>query len=124
MNKTGILLVAHGSVVKGAEADLWQLAGFLREKTGALTVEVGFLDYTVPSIPEAVKVCAAKGLTDLLAVPYFLSDGFLCKKALRLVQEALEGTGINMHVTKPLGGRPEIVEAMIQSVERADLDSK
>ncbi|ASS76654.1 hypothetical protein CIG75_17880 [Tumebacillus algifaecis] len=120
MTTTGILLVAHGSIVPGAEADVEQLARFLRAATGIPTVEIGYLEYTEPSLQAAVKVCLAQGLTDLLVVPYFLTDGYLCKKALRIVREALGGTDLLLYETNPLGGAPELIEAMLEAVARAE----
>ncbi|WP_157721871.1 sirohydrochlorin chelatase [Tumebacillus avium] len=120
MNSRGILLVAHGSIVPGAEGDVEQLAAFLKKATGVQTVEIGYLDYTQPSIRDAAEVCTAQGLTDLLVVPYFLTDGYLCKKALRQVREALRGTAVNVQEARPLGGAPELVDAMLDAVQRAD----
>lgn len=120
MNSRGILLVAHGSIVPGAEGDVEQLAAFLKKATGVQTVEIGYLDYTQPSIGDAVRVCTAQGLTDLLVVPYFLTDGYLCKKALRQVREALRGTAVKVQEARPLGGAPELVDAMLDAVQRAD----
>ncbi|TCP55997.1 sirohydrochlorin cobaltochelatase [Tumebacillus sp. BK434] len=120
MNARGILLVAHGSILPGAEGDVEQLAAFLKKATGVLSVEIGYLDYTTPSIQDAVKVCLARGLTDLLVVPYFLTDGYLCKKALRQVREALRGTQVDVQEAKPLGGAPELVDAMLDAAARAE----
>lgn len=120
MTTAGILLVAHGSNVPEAEVEMRKLVHFLRTTTGMQTVEVGYLAYIAPSIQEAAKVCAAQKLTDLFVVPFFLSDGFLCKKALRLVREALGDSEVNLHVTEPLGGAPELIEAVLDGVRRAD----
>lgn len=38
-------------------------------------VEHAFLELTEPSIPQGIDQCAARGVTELLVLPYFLAAG-------------------------------------------------
>ncbi|MGB8955342.1 MAG: CbiX/SirB N-terminal domain-containing protein, partial [Tumebacillaceae bacterium] len=57
----GILLVAHGSEIAGAERDVERVAAALRRMTGQ-SVEIGFLSFTAPDLSEAVLRCAESGI--------------------------------------------------------------
>jgi sirohydrochlorin ferrochelatase len=116
----GILLVAHGSEVEGAVHELQQIAAVVRRETGVAIVEIGYLSGTSPSLSDGVTCCVEQGVTDLLAMPYFLSAGYLQRKALRQV-EAL--VAAHLHVTlyqaAPLGQHPRLVDVVQDRIDEA-----
>lgn len=118
--KRGILLIAHGSIVAGVERDLEHIAADLRQKTEADVVGSGFLDYTEPKIPEAVRQMAEQGVTELLVVPYFLSAGYLLRKALRIVREetAMQAQ-MKVHIAEHLGKHPRLTDVVLDRIEDA-----
>jgi len=119
-NKRGILLIAHGSIVAGVERDLEAIAADLRQKTEADVVGVGFLDYTEPKIPEAVRRVAEQDVTELLVVPYFLSAGYLLRKALRTVsEEAAKQPQMRIHIADHLGKHPRLIDVVLDRIEDA-----
>lgn len=118
--KRGILLVAHGSVVAGAEQDLQRVAAFLRAKIGGGVVELGYLSGTSPSLADAVDACVAQGVTDLLVMPYFLSGGYLQRKALRQVElEAQRHPHLTLHQGAPLGPHPRFADVVLDRIAEA-----
>jgi sirohydrochlorin cobaltochelatase len=118
--KRGILLLAHGSIVEGVERELEAIAIILRQRTDVDVVQIGFLDYTEPKIPEAVESLVASRVSELLVMPYFLSSGYLLKKALRLVrEEAAKHPPLVVHTAEHLGGHPRLVDVVIDRIEDA-----
>ncbi len=118
--KRGILLLAHGSIVAGVERELESIAAVLRLQTEADCVVVGFLDYTEPKIAEAVRMSVEQGVSELLVMPYFLTAGYLLRKALRMVsEEAAQYPGLRIQIAQYVGGHPQLVDVVIDRIEDA-----
>ncbi|HEU4965253.1 MAG TPA: CbiX/SirB N-terminal domain-containing protein [Bacilli bacterium] len=116
----GILLIAHGSILADAEGDVRLLAEGLREHTDARVVEVGFLDYTDPRIPQAVAACVKQGVNELLVLPYFLTTGFLLTKCLTRVKEAAaKHPTLTLRLAPPLGPHEKLADIVVERVEEA-----
>jgi sirohydrochlorin cobalto/nickelchelatase len=72
--KVGVLLVGHGSRLPYGKNVVSQIADMYREKEGKL-VEVGFMNMSKPSIPEAINILAQKGAEKIIVTPVFLAHG-------------------------------------------------
>jgi sirohydrochlorin ferrochelatase len=72
--KVGVLLVGHGSRLPYGKDVVSQIADMYREKEGNL-VEVGFMNMSKPSIPEAINILALKGAEKIIVTPVFLAHG-------------------------------------------------
>ena len=72
--KVGVLLVGHGSRLPYGKDVVSQIADMYREKEGKL-VEVGFMNMSKPSIPEAINILAQKGAEKIIITPVFLAHG-------------------------------------------------
>ena len=73
--RTGLLIMAHGSPDPRANAPIYQVARRVRNAGRYAATAVCFLDLNEPSIPEAIDAMAARGIAHILAVPYFLHHG-------------------------------------------------
>ena len=73
--KTAILLIAHGSPVAAANAELHRLVQRVQERGGGDIVAAAFLEGADPDIPTGLNTCVAQGATRVIAVPYFLLPG-------------------------------------------------
>ncbi|MFC4766857.1 sirohydrochlorin chelatase [Effusibacillus consociatus] len=121
----GILLVGHGSLLKHATGGMYQLAEEIRQRQGIEVVEVAFLDLCPPDIPTGVLSCVKKGVTDLTVIPYFLSDGFLMRKAERIVKQEVEDyRGMTMRFGDPIGFDPRIVHVLKDRIKEAWADQE
>lgn len=78
----GIVLIGHGSVKSASGASMIRLAARLREQAVAPVAEAGFLNYSRPTLAEAVEKCVAQGVDRLFVQPYFLIDGVYVQKDL------------------------------------------
>lgn len=75
ISSTALLLFSHGSLLCGSGRQLEVHADRLRQAGTYLAVEPGYLNYSTPSVEEAVKRCADTGATTIVIVPYFLVAG-------------------------------------------------
>ncbi len=72
--KIGVLLVGHGSRLPYGKDVVSQIADMYREGEGYL-VEVGFMNMSKPSIPEAINNLAKQGAEKIIVTPVFLAHG-------------------------------------------------
>ena len=72
--KIGVLLVGHGSRLPYGKDVVSQIADMYREN-GEFIVEVGFMNMSKPSIPEAINSLAENGAEKIVVTPVFLAHG-------------------------------------------------
>jgi sirohydrochlorin cobalto/nickelchelatase len=72
--KIGVLLVGHGSRLPYGKDVVSQIADMYREDQEFI-VEVGFMNMSKPSIPEAITILADKGAEKIIVTPIFLAHG-------------------------------------------------
>ena len=72
--KIGVLLVGHGSRLPYGKDVVSQIATMYQEDEGRL-VEVGFMNMSKPSIPEAINSLAQQGAEKIIVTPVFLAHG-------------------------------------------------
>ncbi len=72
--KIGVLLVGHGSRLPYGKDVVNQIADTYRENEDFL-VEVGFMNMSKPSIPEAINSLAESGVEKIVVTPIFLAHG-------------------------------------------------
>lgn len=72
--KIGVLLVGHGSRLPYGKDVVSQIAEMYREDQ-EFVVEVGFMNMSKPSIPEAITMLADKGAEKIIVTPVFLAHG-------------------------------------------------
>jgi sirohydrochlorin ferrochelatase len=75
LEKTAVLLIAHGSRHAPANDDLHQLAARFAARAEYPIVEACFLELAEPDIAGGGARCVARGASRVLMVPYFLSAG-------------------------------------------------
>jgi sirohydrochlorin cobaltochelatase len=71
----GLLLMAHGTPLVEANAPLAVVAAQVAAATGCTVHAVGYLDCNHPDISTALAGLAAAGVTQIVALPYFLHLG-------------------------------------------------
>jgi sirohydrochlorin ferrochelatase len=80
MHARALLLVDHGSRVPAANAQLAELARLVqleaaRDGDPDLLVQHAHMELCAPSIDDAIDALAARGVRELVLVPYFLAPG-------------------------------------------------
>jgi sirohydrochlorin ferrochelatase len=73
--KIAALLVGHGSRRKGFQTAMEKVARDLRLEGSFDAVVCAYLEIARPSIPAAVETLAARGVSEIRLVPYFVQLG-------------------------------------------------
>ena len=73
--KTAVLIVGHGSRIKGFEKSLEKMASALKREGRFFLVQCAYLEITTPSLFTAIGRCVKKGAREVRVLPYFLLMG-------------------------------------------------
>jgi sirohydrochlorin ferrochelatase len=124
IERTAVLLIAHGSREPSANDDLNALAGRLAAEGEHPIVVACFLELAEPDIPTGAERCVARGATHVLMIPYFLSEGVHLRRDLTAAREELHSrySGVQFRLGPPLGPHPlldELVAARIRELDAA-----
>ncbi|PWK14385.1 sirohydrochlorin chelatase [Tumebacillus permanentifrigoris] len=103
--RDAVLLIAHGSPVPAANADVHAMVEQVRARRGDVVVEPAFLEGTSPSIPEGIATCVRQGVQRVVVIPFFLLPGSHVSEDLPAFVEAarVEHPGVEFVLGQPLG---------------------
>jgi sirohydrochlorin ferrochelatase len=109
---TAIILIGHGSLRSASGASMIRIAARLRAEGLAALVEPAFLNYSRPTLADAVAKCAAAGATSLVIQPYFLIEGVYVRNDLPALirRVAADYPGLSFAVAPVLGDHPALVD--------------
>jgi sirohydrochlorin cobaltochelatase len=74
-HRTGLLIMAHGSPRPRSNAPIYGIARRVRAQGQYAAVTVCFMELNKPSIPATIDAMAARGISHMVAAPYFLQLG-------------------------------------------------
>ncbi|GAC1467249.1 MAG: CbiX/SirB N-terminal domain-containing protein [Isosphaeraceae bacterium] len=119
--RVAILLIAHGSRHSPANDDLHHLADRFARSREYSIVEACFLELAEPDIATGGERCIARGATQVLMIPYFLSAGVHLLRDLTAARDALQlrHPRIDFRLASALGPDPlldELVRRRIQGL--------
>jgi sirohydrochlorin cobaltochelatase len=75
LQRTGLLIMAHGSPRPESNAPIYAIARRVRARRQYAAVTVCFMDLNKPSIADAIDGMAARAISHMIAAPYFLQLG-------------------------------------------------
>jgi sirohydrochlorin ferrochelatase len=118
----GLLLIDHGSRRADANAQLEDMAARVRQLRPDALVAWAHLEQAEPSIAKAMAAMAAAGATEIVALPYFLSDGRHVSEDIptMLREAAVRLRGVSVRCGTPLGPHDALAALLL---ERAGLAS-
>jgi sirohydrochlorin ferrochelatase len=118
---TGLVVFAHGSSVAAANDSVLRVTERLAAEGGYEMVEAAYLEMARPDLGEAVERLAAKGVTRIIVIPYFLTLGIHLRRDLPRIVAELAGRhqGVRIDVTEPLDGHPSLVGILLERAEAA-----
>lgn len=126
-NKTGILVVGHGSRRAEANNDVRNAACAIRKRGNFEMVEAAFLEIEQPDIVAGFAKLAEQGVTNIIVHPYFLSPGRHTRGDIPLqVHSAALKHAVSYKITEPLSAHPLVIEASVERIrttEEADICS-
>lgn len=79
MHATALVVIAHGSRDPRHAATVTELTARIRALRPTARVEVGYLDFCAPSVPQVLSRLAADGVREVVAVPLLLTHAFHAK---------------------------------------------
>lgn len=95
-NKTGVLLIGHGSRLPYNKEVVNSIADKYAKEHPELNIEVGFMELAEPNIPTAFNKLKETGVEKIIVMPVFLAHGMHTKrdipKILGLEPEEVETT--------------------------------
>jgi sirohydrochlorin ferrochelatase len=116
----GFVVFAHGSRVESANEAVKIVTAQMGEAVEG-PVEAAFLELGVPNLSDAVARLAARGVTRVVVIPYFLTLGTHLQRDLpRLAdQAARKHPHVSVEVTAPLDGHPALLQALLDRAATA-----
>jgi sirohydrochlorin ferrochelatase len=119
--KTGIIVFGHGSSVESAN-DAVRLIACQAAEYGAWELyETAFLE-AAPLLSEAVAALVARGATEILVLPYFLTLGIHLQRDLpKLVEALAHEYGLTIRVAPPLDGHVQLSRILVERAREASL---
>lgn len=72
---TAIILFAHGARDPEWAAPLRRVQAAIRQQAGEVPVELAFLEFMAPTLPECAAALVAGGAENILVVPMFIAQG-------------------------------------------------
>ncbi len=119
--KRALVLVAHGSRLPEANAEVAALTDRLREVAGDRyeIVTHAFLEIAEPNIPAAIDACVAQGAAQLQVLPYFLAAGRHVRDDVPgLLDQARERhPNVLINLSTHLGAEGSLPELLLQLAE-------
>jgi sirohydrochlorin ferrochelatase len=116
---TGIIVFAHGSRLEPANQAVREVARQLAAAGRLEAVETAFLELGEPSLEGAVEALVARGVHDILVLPYFLTLGIHLERDLPNIINQIAGKHghVKIRAAAPLDGHPALVEALLDRVK-------
>ncbi len=70
-----LILIGHGSRAAGFDAAMKKVAAGIKRSKKYTFVRCAFLEISLPSVPDAVRECSRRGVSEVRLLPYFLLKG-------------------------------------------------
>ena len=120
MNKTALLLIAHGSRRSEANADLVHVAQEVIARGVFFHVQVSYLELVEPNIARGGELCVEQGATSVVLLPYFLSPGVHVIDDLTEARDQLASRfpDLEFRLAEPLGRHPKLIEVVLERADR------
>jgi precorrin-8X/cobalt-precorrin-8 methylmutase len=125
MDKTGLIIIGHGSKLPHNRENLEKLAEILRKRSKFKTVEISFMVRNKPTIPEAIENLAKKGVSKIVLIPAFIAPGVHTTREipelieLKEKEPFLKERGIELVYGEPLGSDERIAEIIAEKALEA-----
>ncbi len=118
----GIVLIGHGSIKSASGGAMIRLAARLREMGVAPVAEAGFLNFSRPTLAEAIEKCISQGVERLFVQPYFLIDGVYVQNDLsaEIAHQSARWPGVRFVTGRSFGDHRLMNAIALDRVRAAD----
>lgn len=117
----GVLIIAHGSRRESTVDTMDYITGLVREKLLEVPIVSSYMEFAYPSVLEGLEQLRSKGVTDIIAVPYFLFEGIHIKKDIpgELEKFRLANPEITVNMVGTLGKDRRLAEILSERIKEA-----
>lgn len=118
---TGYVIFAHGSSVESANDAVRAVVAHAAAAGNLHPCEAAFLEGGRPGLADAVASVAARGASEVVVIPYFLTLGLHLQRDLPELVRAVESRvpGVLIRVTPPLDGHPALSAILVERAHEA-----
>jgi sirohydrochlorin cobaltochelatase len=116
---TALILFAHGARDPEWANPMRRVQAAIRLRVSDMPVELAFLEFLTPSLPDAVANLVKQGADKIVVMPMFIARGGHLKNDLPGIIEVLRSTYPNVDFS--LGGAIGEDESVIQAMAMATL---
>ena len=118
MNKTTMILFAHGSRDPEWASPLRRVCSAVLAQSPGMRVELAFLEFLTPSLQDCAASLVSEGFGRIVIVPMFIAQGGHLKNDLPLILKELRERDpqIVFELAGPVGEAESIVQAMATHV--------
>ncbi len=117
----GIIILAHGSRRTSTEETLTKVIDMLKTKMPESHIEYGFMEFSEKTIEKGLDALVAKGVKEIVAVPYFLFDGIHIHEDIpeELEKYTSAHKDLTIKLGETLGADPRLADIMADRVSKA-----
>lgn len=118
---TAIILFAHGARDPEWANPLRRIQAVVRERMAEVPVELAFLEFIAPSLPESTAQLVARGARKIVVLPMFIAQGGHLKREVPEMLEALRSTypEVQFSLGAAIGENEIVVQAMASAALQA-----
>ncbi len=120
MNKVGLILFAHGSLNKSVNDAFISMTQkiYALNAPKYVSIEAAFLEFTQPTLFDAVGRLASHDVSDVKIFPYFLSLGQHVRRDIPLLVEQCQANypHIKFMVLPPLSEQVDMISLISQCI--------
>ncbi|MGW2817503.1 sirohydrochlorin chelatase [Streptomyces sp. NPDC001415] len=121
MRRPVLLVIAHGSRDPRHAATVHALVRRVRSLRPGVRVELGFLDFNAPSVPQILDRLALEGVRDVVALPLLLTRAFHAKADIPAVLDRAPAR-LNIRLADVLGPSSLLLATLERRLYEAGLD--
>ncbi|MYC81484.1 MAG: sirohydrochlorin cobaltochelatase [Acidobacteria bacterium] len=122
-DKTGLLIIDHGSRRPEANRVVRQVAEMVRKESRFVIVQHAHMELAEPTIRQGFETCMAAGVDAIVVQPYFLGPGRHSTSDIpRMVREAARNhPRVTIRLGAPLGPHPKMGELILERIREAEV---
>ena len=118
---TAIILFAHGARDPEWANPLRRVQAAISQRAGDVAVELAFLEWMAPTLPDCVAALVAGGVSNILVLPMFIAQGGHLKRDVPEIIDRLRSTHpeVRFSLAGAIGENEVVVQAMAEAALQA-----
>ncbi|WP_423363548.1 sirohydrochlorin chelatase [Mycoplasma sp. P36-A1] len=115
----GILILAHGSRRNKTVESMNDMMNMIKERNKDVAIENAFMELASPLLAEGLNNLVAKGINDIVIVPYFLFEGVHIKSDIpqEIAEYIKQNPTVNVTLGSTLGTDPRLADIITERIK-------